>query len=118
MGPQPGLFARVAELQSHSDLPDDVYEHTSKGNTVAVVSDGRLSWPGRHRLKSCSARDGGQEHTLQRVRRNRRFQAIDTYDVDEIVKTIVNISPTFGGINLEDISAPRCFEIEVRLKQS
>ena len=43
---------------------------------------------------------------------------LKTTDIDEIIKTIENISPTFGGINLEDIAAPRCFEIEERLKES
>ena len=42
---------------------------------------------------------------------------LDTQDTDEIIKTVVNIAPAFGGINLEDISAPRCFEIESRLKE-
>ncbi len=42
---------------------------------------------------------------------------LDTQDTEEIIKTVVNIAPAFGGINLEDISAPRCFEIETRLKK-
>ncbi len=42
---------------------------------------------------------------------------LDTQDTEEIIKTVVNIAPAFGGINLEDISAPRCFEIEERLKE-
>ena len=42
---------------------------------------------------------------------------LDTQDTEEIIKTVVNIAPAFGGINLEDISAPRCFEIESRLKE-
>lgn len=43
---------------------------------------------------------------------------LDTQDTEEIIKTVINIAPAFGGINLEDISAPRCFEIETRLKEA
>mgnify|MGYP000479532019 FL=1 len=46
-----------------------------------------------------------------------RSDLLDTQDTEEIIKTVVNIAPAFGGINLEDISAPRCFEIEERLKE-
>jgi len=55
-------------------------------------------------------------HALQTVRRHRRLPiCLDTKDVDEIVATAKRIAPIFGGINLEDISAPRCFEVERRL---
>ena len=54
---------------------------------------------------------------LQRIWRSQRLSHLSTQDVDEIVETVVRIAPVFGGINLEDIAAPRCFEIEERLKE-
>ena len=76
------------------------YKYTIKANTVAVVSDGSAVL----RLGNI----GGV---------NAVPICLDTQDTEEIIKTVVNIAPAFGGINLEDISAPRCFEIESRLKE-
>ena len=98
--------------------PKKAFQYTIKRNTVAVVSDGtRRARPRRHRARGGDAGDGGQGDALQGVRRRRRLPVcLDTKDPDEIVRTVEAIAPAFGGINLEDISAPRCFEIEERLK--
>lgn len=98
---------------------DDVYKYTSKGNLVAVVSDGTAV---------LGLGDIGPEAAMPVMEGKsilfKEFAGIDAFpiclntkDVDEIVRTVKNIAPTFGGINLEDISAPRCFEIERRLKE-
>ena len=102
-----------------ADSPDDVYEYTSKGNMVAVVSDGSaVLGLGDIGPRAALPVMEGKSILFKEFAGIDAFPVVlDTYDVDEIVKTIVNISPTFGGINLEDISAPRCFEIEARLKQ-
>ena len=74
--------------------------------------------PGQHRSRGRNAGDGGQGHALQGVRRRRRLPDLrsNTKDTDEIIAVVRAIAPAFGGINLEDISAPRCFEIEERLQ--
>lgn len=97
---------------------DEVYIYTIKGNTVAVVSDGTAV---------LGLGDIGPEAALPVMEGKavlfKEFGGInaipiclDTKDTEEIIKTIKNIAPVFGGINLEDIAAPRCFEIEERLK--
>ena len=91
---------------------------TIKRNTVAVVSrrDGGAR-ARRHRSRGGDARDGGQGDALQGVRRRRRVAGcLATKDTDEIVAASRRSRPVYGGINLEDISAPRCFEIEERLR--
>lgn len=101
------------------DNVDDVYKYTSKGNLVAVVSDGTAV---------LGLGDIGPEAALPVMEgKSILFKAfanidafpicLDTKDVDEIVQAVKMIAPTFGGINLEDISSPRCVEIERRLKE-
>ena len=95
------------------------YKYTIKSNTIAVVSDGSavlgLGNIGTHAAmpvmegKAVLFKEFGNVNAVP--------VCLDTQDTEEIIKTVVNIAPAFGGINLEDISAPRCFEIETRLKE-
>lgn len=95
------------------------YKYTIKSNTVAVVSDGSavlgLGNIGAHAAmpvmegKAVLFKEFGNVNAVP--------ICLDTQDTEEIIKTVVNIAPAFGGINLEDISAPRCFEVESRLKE-
>ena len=95
------------------------YKYTIKSNTIAVVSDGiavlGLGNIGAHAAmpvmegKAVLFKEFGNVNAVP--------VCLDTQDTEEIIKTVVNIAPAFGGINLEDISAPRCFEIETRLKE-
>ncbi len=111
----PGVAAPCQEIEKS---PMRVYDYTMKGNLVAVVSDGTAV---------LGLGDIGPEAALPVMEGKalllKRFANVDavpitlnTKDVDEIVRTVKAISPTFGAINLEDIAAPRCFEIEERLK--
>lgn len=98
---------------------EEAYRYTMKANTVAVVSDGSavlgLGNIGAHAAmpvmegKAVLFKEFGGVNAVP--------ICLDTQDTEEIIKTVVNIAPAFGGINLEDISAPRCFEIEARLKE-
>ncbi|HEU6446407.1 MAG TPA: NAD-dependent malic enzyme [Gaiellaceae bacterium] len=112
----PGV-ARVS--QAVADDPEKVWSLTIKQNTVAVVTDGTAV---------LGLGDIGPEGALPVMEGKavlfKEFGGIDawpvclaTKDVDEIVRTVVAIAPVFGGINLEDISAPRCFEVERRLRE-
>lgn len=102
-----------------SENNEDSYEYTGKGNTVAIISDGSavlgLGNIGPHAAmpvmegKAALFRKFGGLNSVPIV--------IDTQDTEEIIKFVKQISPTFGGINLEDISAPRCVEIERKLKE-
>lgn len=95
------------------------YKYTIKSNTVAVVSDGSavlgLGNIGAHAAmpvmegKAVLFKEFGNVNAVP--------ICLDTQNTEEIIKTVVNIAPAFGGINLEDISAPRCFEVESRLKE-
>lgn len=98
---------------------DDVYKYTSKGNLVAVVSDGSAV---------LGLGDIGAEASIPVMEGKsilfKKFGDVDAFpiclstnDVDEIVQTVKLMEPVFGGINLEDISSPRCFEIENKLKE-
>lgn len=98
---------------------DDVYQYTSKGNLVAVVSDGSAV---------LGLGDIGPEAAMPVMEGKailfKSFADVDAFpiclntkDVDEIVKTVKYLEPTFGGVNIEDIGSPRCFEIEKRLKE-
>ena len=99
--------------------PEAVYKYTMKSNTVAVISDGSavlgLGNIGAYAAmpvmegKSCLFKEFGGVNSVP--------ICLATQDTDEIIQTVKNIAPGFGGINLEDISAPRCFEIEDRLKK-
>lgn len=95
------------------------YKYTIKANTIAVVSDGSavlgLGNIGAH--AALPVMEGKAVLFKEFGGINAVPICLDTQDTDEIIKTIVNIAPAFGGINLEDISAPRCFEIEERLKE-
>lgn len=98
---------------------EEAYKYTIKSNTIAVVSDGSavlgLGNIGAHAAipvmegKAVLFKEFGNVNAVP--------VCLDTQDTEEIIKTVVNIAPAFGGINLEDISAPGCFEIETRLKE-
>ena len=99
--------------------PSDVYKYTCKANTVAVVSDGTavLGLGDIGPLAAIPVMEG-KSVLFKRFAGVDAFPiCLDTKDVDEIVETVKRIAPSFGGINLEDISAPRCFEVERRLKE-
>lgn len=97
-----------------------VYDYTRKGNMVGVVTDGSavLGLGNIGPEASLPVMEGKAVLFKQFADVDAFPIAIRTQDVDEFVRTVENIAPMFGGINLEDISAPRCFEIEQRLKQS
>ncbi len=110
----PGVAAPVREIVKD---PNAVNKYTIKSNLVAVITDGSAVL-GLGNVGPLAAKPVMEGKAVL----FKRFAGIDvfnielgTQDVDEIVNTIKNIAPTFGGINLEDISAPRCFEIEKRL---
>ena len=112
----PGVAEPVLEIEKN---PEDAYEYTSKGNLVAVVSNGTaiLGLGDRGALASKPVMEG--KGVLFK-----KFADIDVFDIevnshdpDEIIKVVAAISPTFGGINLEDIKAPECFYIEEELKK-
>lgn len=110
----PGVAAPVREIIKN---PNSVNEFTIKGNLVAVITDGSAVL-GLGNVGPLAAKPvmEGKAVLFKRFADIDVFNIeLDTQDVDEIINTIKNISPTFGGINLEDISAPRCFEIEERL---
>ncbi|HAK88657.1 MAG: malate dehydrogenase [Nitrospirae bacterium GWB2_47_37] len=101
------------------DNPEHVYRYTIKGNSVAIVSDGTAV---------LGLGDIGPEAAMPVMEGKamifKEFAGIDAFpitlktkDPEEIIKTVKNISVPFGGINLEDISAPRCFDIEARLRK-
>lgn len=101
------------------DNKEEVYRYTAKGNLVAVVSDGTAV---------LGLGDIGPEAAMPVMEGKsilfKEFAGIDAFpicldtkDTEEIIETVKRLAPTFGGINLEDISAPRCFEIERRLKE-
>ena len=113
----PGVAAPCREIEMN---PDDVYRYTSKGNLVAVVTDGTavLGLGDIGALASIPVMEG-------KAILFKNFAGIDAFpiavasqDPEDIVRTVTLIEPVFGGINLEDISAPRCFEVEERLKKA
>ena len=99
--------------------PDDVYKYTWKANTVAVVSDGSaVLGLGNIGAKAAMPVMEGKAVLFKEFGGvNAVPICLDTQDSQEIIDTVVRIAPGFGGINLEDISAPRCFEIETKLKE-
>ncbi|MFZ3147702.1 MAG: malic enzyme-like NAD(P)-binding protein [Methanothrix sp.] len=112
----PGVAEPCREIEKN---PNDVYEYTSKGNLVAVVTDGTavLGLGDIGPLASIPVMEG-------KAILFKSFAGIDAFpiaitskDPSVIVETVAAIEPVFGGINLEDISAPRCFEVEERLKK-
>ena len=96
-----------------------VYKYTMKANTVAVISDGSavLGLGNIGAYAALPVMEGKAVLFKEFGGVNAVPICLDTQDTEEIIKTVVNIAPAFGGINLEDISAPRCFEIEERLKE-
>ncbi|WP_020168025.1 MULTISPECIES: malic enzyme-like NAD(P)-binding protein [Methylotenera] len=112
----PGVAEPVREI--HAD-PANAYKYTNKGNLIAVITDGTavLGLGNMGALASKPVMEG-------KAVLFKRFAGIDVFDIeinaatpDEFIQTVVNISPTFGGINLEDIAAPHCFYIENELKR-
>ncbi|MBO3444489.1 NADP-dependent malic enzyme [Clostridium sp. CCUG 7971] len=112
----PGVAEPCREI--HKDI-DNVYKYTSKGNTVAVVSDGSavlgLGDIGAH--ASIPVMEGKAILFKEFADVDAFPICLKTNDVDEIVNTVKLLEPVFGGVNLEDISSPRCFEIENILKK-
>lgn len=110
----PGVAGPCREIHKN---PEDVYKYTNKGNMVAVVTDGSSVLG----LGNIGAAAGmpvmeGKAILFKEFANVDAFPiCLSTQDPDEIVETVQRIAPGFGGINLEDISAPRCFEIEKRL---
>ena len=113
----PGVAEPCLEIEKN---PEDAYKYTAKGNLVAVISNGTavLGLGNIGALASKPVMEG--KGLLFKI-----FADIDVFDIevnteniDEFVNTVKNIAPTFGGINLEDIKAPECFEIERRLKEA
>lgn len=112
----PGVAEPCLEIEKN---PEDAYKYTAKGNLVAVISNGTavLGLGDIGALASKPVMEG--KGLLFKI-----FADIDVFDIevdtkniDEFVNTVKNIAPTFGGINLEDIKSPECFEIERRLKE-
>ena len=110
----PGVAAPVREIAKDKS---NVYQYTIKGNLVAVITDGSavLGLGNVGPLAAKPVMEGKAVLFKHFAGINVFNIELDTQNVDDIVNTIKNIAPTFGGINLEDISAPRCFEIEERL---
>jgi malate dehydrogenase (oxaloacetate-decarboxylating)(NADP+) len=112
----PGVAAPVLEINAD---PVNAYKYTNKGNLIAVITDGTavLGLGNMGALASKPVMEG-------KAVLFKRFAGIDVFDIeinasspDEFIQTVVNIAPTFGGINLEDIAAPHCFYIENELKK-
>ena len=99
--------------------PEAAYRYSIKSNTVAVVSDGSavLGLGNIGPLAAMPVMEGKAVLFKEFGGINAFPICLDTQDTEEIIETVVRIAPAFGGINLEDISAPRCFEIEERLKK-
>ena len=112
----PGVAEPVREIVKN---PENAYRYTNKGNLVAVITDGTaiLGLGNLGPLASKPVMEG-------KAILFKRFANIDVFDievnapsVESFIETVVNISPTFGGINLEDIAAPHCFVIEKALRE-
>ena len=112
----PGVAEPCREI--HKD-PSKAYTYTRKWNTVAVVSDGTavLGLGDIGPLAALPVMEGKSVLFKEFGNVDAFPIVLDTKNVDEIVETVANIAPTLGGINLEDISAPRCFEVEKKLKE-
>ena len=112
----PGVAVPVLEIEKDQSLS---YEYTSKGNLVAVVSNGTaiLGLGDRGALASKPVMEG-KGVLFKRFADVDVFDIeVDTHDPDELIRVVAAIAPTFGGINLEDIKAPECFYIEETLKE-
>ncbi len=113
----PGVADPCLEIEKN---PEDAYKYTTKGNLVAVISNGTavLGLGNIGAIAGKPVMEG--KGLLFKI-----FSDIDVFDIevdekniDDFVRTVIAIAPTFGGINLEDIKAPECFEIETRLKEA
>lgn len=104
--------------QAIAEDPEKAYELTLKRNTVAVVSDGSsvLGLGNIGPLAAIPVMEGKAVLFKQYANIDAWPICVDTQDADEIIETVKRIAPVFGGVNLEDISAPRCFEVEDRLQ--
>ena len=102
-----------------AENPSDAYKYTMKANTVAVVSDGSavLGLGNIGPYAAMPVMEGKAVLFKEFGNVNAVPICLDTQDTEEIIKAVTYLAPGFGGINLEDISAPRCFEIEERLKE-
>lgn len=103
-----------------ADNPEAAYVYTQKSNTVAVVSDGSavLGLGNIGPLAAMPVMEGKAVLFKEFGGVNAVPICLDTQDTEEIIQTVIRLAPAFGGINLEDISAPRCFEIEARLNDA
>ena len=112
----PGVAKPCVEIAKN---PEDVYKYTMKANTVAVVSDGSavLGLGNIGPYAAMPVMEGKAVLFKEFGDVNAVPICLDTQDTQEIIDTVVRIAPGFGGINLEDISAPSCFEIESKLKE-
>lgn len=112
----PGVAAPCLAIK---DNPEEIYTYTSKGNMVAVVSDGSaVLGLGNIGAKAALPVMEGKAILFKQFANVDAFPiCLETQDTEEIIRTVKLIAPSFGGINLEDISAPRCVEIETRLKE-
>ncbi|CAL28212.1 NAD(P)-dependent malic enzyme [Staphylococcus carnosus] len=112
----PGVAEPCKEIYED---PRKVYDYTAKGNTVAVITDGTavLGLGNIGAEASIPVMEGKAVLFKSFAGINGVPIALDTTDTEEIIKTVKYLQPNYGGINLEDISAPRCFEIENRLKK-
>ncbi len=112
----PGVAEPCKIIAEH---PEEVYNYTIKANTVAVVSDGSavLGLGNIGAYAAMPVMEGKCVLFKEFGDVNAVPICLDTQNTEEIIQTVKNIAPCFGGINLEDISAPRCFEIEERLKE-
>ena len=111
----PGVAEPCREIAKNKNK---VYEYTWKGNTVAVVSDGSavLGLGNIGPLAGLPVMEGKAILFKELAGIDSVPIVLDTQETEEIIKTVKNIAPSFGGINLEDIAAPRCFEVEERLQ--
>ncbi|MFZ2253255.1 MAG: NADP-dependent malic enzyme [Minisyncoccia bacterium] len=113
----PGVGAVSSHLAKH---PNEAREYTMKRNTVAVISDGSavLGLGNIGPIAALPVMEGKCAILKEMAGVDGFPIVLDTQDTEEIIKTIIHIAPGFGAINLEDFSAPRCFEIEERLKKA
>mgnify|MGYP003777670125 FL=1 len=109
----------AAPCKAIAENPEDAYRYTIKGNTIAVISDGSavLGLGNIGPYGALPVMEGKAVLFKEFGGVNAVPICLDTQDSEEIIRTVVAIAPAFGGINLEDISAPRCFFIEERLKE-
>ncbi len=113
----PGVAEPCLEIEKN---PEDAYKYTAKGNLVAVISNGTAVL-GLGNLGAVAGKPvmEGKGLLFKIFADVDVFDIeVDTTDIDKFVETVIEIAPTFGGINLEDIKAPECFEIERRVKEA